>query len=283
MPKRPNQHQIASQAVAAVRKLWADAGAAVDELREDYGEDLLVQPSIDGKMDAARIWVQVKGTSATSTSKALTPSVRIKAGQLRRWLATLDRVIVILWNVTQEHGWYLIPAYEVSIQHLGQFDDDRPHKLAFNKEQNFDAESVAYLLWETRIAHADESIARFRTSGDQFINNNAAWDEHERSELNALALDHALRLMQNMGMIRIHPGQGLSFTQEFREIIKRAVNKHDKRAHRFNGDYSKFAGAVALESLLIQTKIAAPSLHGLPIGVLREMHAVTLSLLDALE
>jgi len=64
MPQRPSRHRIASQAVAAVRKIWADAGAAVDEIGEDYGEDLLIRPCLGEHMDKSRLWVQVKGTVA---------------------------------------------------------------------------------------------------------------------------------------------------------------------------------------------------------------------------
>ena len=103
MPKRPSQHEIASRAVAAVRKLWADAGAAVDEIHEDYGEDLLVQPSLNGEMDAVRIWVQVKGTT-TFKSRKSNPKVRLTVGHVKRWLTTDNYVIVILWDVSNGRG-----------------------------------------------------------------------------------------------------------------------------------------------------------------------------------
>jgi hypothetical protein len=61
MPYRPIQHQISSKAVAKVCDIWSNTGAAVEEIQRDYGEDLLVQTCLNEKLDASRIWVQVKG------------------------------------------------------------------------------------------------------------------------------------------------------------------------------------------------------------------------------
>lgn len=61
MPYRPIRHQISAKAVVKVCDVWTDIGTAVEEIQRDYGEDLLVQTCLNGKMDSSRIWVQVKG------------------------------------------------------------------------------------------------------------------------------------------------------------------------------------------------------------------------------
>lgn len=97
MPNRPTQHQIADQAVSAVRRVWADVGAAVEEVRRDYGEDLLVQPQFDGRMDACRLWVQVKGTAGPSDRDSSGGNLRIRFRNdlLLRWARTADEVVII--------------------------------------------------------------------------------------------------------------------------------------------------------------------------------------------
>jgi hypothetical protein len=37
LPRRPIQHVVGAKAVAAVSSIWLDAGAAVEEVRNDYG------------------------------------------------------------------------------------------------------------------------------------------------------------------------------------------------------------------------------------------------------
>jgi hypothetical protein len=108
MPYRPIQHQIASQAVAAVSAVWVNTGAAVEEIKQDYGEDLLVQPCLDNVMDDVRIWVQVKGVRSLSdyhktTGKA---AISIRADLALRWARSANKLILILWDVKNHIGWY---------------------------------------------------------------------------------------------------------------------------------------------------------------------------------
>ncbi|MFH8563051.1 DUF4365 domain-containing protein [Streptomyces sp. NPDC017988] len=158
MPKRPVQHQIGSRAETAVRSLWLELGHSVDEIREDYGEDLLIQTCLNGRVDPCRIWVQVKGTGkdCSSDTKPL-PSLSLKADQILRWSRSADLVVVVLWDVVNHCGWYTIPQ--------GQYDHVQLHEaetgklnLHFDRARAFDRHAVDYLAWRARIDHADRSL-----------------------------------------------------------------------------------------------------------------------------
>ncbi|MGA4994719.1 DUF4365 domain-containing protein [Nonomuraea bangladeshensis] len=282
MPKRPSQHDIASRAVAAVRKIWADAGAAVDELHEDYGEDLLVQPSLNGEMDSVRIWVQVKGTAMSNPNKS-DPRARLAVGHLKRWLTTDNYVIIVLWDVRAERGWYFLPAYETSIRELHKFPDNKRLSISLDPKRKFDSKGAAYLIWHARLEHTGEAVERLRISQNSMDISAPTWPTEDiKSEQDALILEHTARIMAQLGMIERLP-EGIIFTDEFRHVIETVTAKRDKDAHRYNDNYPKFASVVALESLVIQAQNSAPMLNGFPSRVMQEMHAVTSYLLGAYE
>lgn len=112
MSRRPKAHENGDIAVAAVRQIWARAGAAVQELGKDYGEDLLVLTALAGELDHSRIWVQVKGRSRVPRmdqpdGKA---TVYVDSELVRRWAMSADPVVFVLWDLQKEVGWYTFPA-----------------------------------------------------------------------------------------------------------------------------------------------------------------------------
>ncbi|MGI5259140.1 DUF4365 domain-containing protein [Streptomyces angustmyceticus] len=158
MTRRPNQHQIASLAVSSVRREWNKHGHAVDEIKEDYGEDLLVQTCLDGRMDACRIWVQVKGTTRDCLNpRRSLPKIRVKAQQILRWARSADLVVAVLWDVTNDCGWYVMPQGYFDHVELQERAQDEI-SLIFSRELRFDESAVDKLVWLARIEHANRSL-----------------------------------------------------------------------------------------------------------------------------
>jgi hypothetical protein len=62
MVKRTREHVIGDCAEGSVSKIWQWTGAAVSKNVKDYGEDLLVLPTLDREVDSFHILIQVKGT-----------------------------------------------------------------------------------------------------------------------------------------------------------------------------------------------------------------------------
>ncbi|MGW6842272.1 DUF4365 domain-containing protein [Streptomyces sp. NPDC054958] len=145
--------------MAAVRRQWNLAGHAVDEIQEDYGEDLLVQICFEGRMDPARVWVQVKGTEK-DTAKRL-PRVSVKSDQVLRWARTADLVVAVLWDVTRDRGWFTLPQDQ--FDHVDLAAGGRSFiSLEFASEVTFDQTAVEKLAWAARIEHANRSVVYAR-------------------------------------------------------------------------------------------------------------------------
>jgi hypothetical protein len=152
MPKRPVQHVVASQAIAAVRQVWALHGSSVQEISEDYGEDLLIQTRLREQMDSSRIWVQVKGKSKKISERGQLPSVRVNGLQVLRWARTADLVVVVLWSTESNTGWYCLPRYLFDHDFLATSGDGKVD-VTFSREDVFDLAAAEELAWTARMEH----------------------------------------------------------------------------------------------------------------------------------
>ncbi|MGW8698305.1 DUF4365 domain-containing protein [Streptomyces eurythermus] len=190
MPNRTQAHEIGSKAESAVQSLWVNGGHTVETIREDYGEDLLVQVCHRGRVRPARIWVQVKGTErdCSDTSRAL-PIQYVKATTMLRWSRSADMVVVVLWDVTNHRGWYTTPHGQYDHIHLTELENGKV-PLRFNRSQEFNAESIEELSWRAHIDHVD-----------WYMRDALTWLESEEVDL----FDHeSLTYTQNIAASLLH-------------------------------------------------------------------------------
>jgi hypothetical protein len=154
VPQRTHEHVIGDQAMAAVAAVVTEAGHAAERVVNDYGEDLLIQTSHAGRMDASRLWFQVKGTDAVDRYRLKRGgfSVSVDLDHALRWSRSADLVVVVLWDVGGGCGWYAIPGNQMDPRQ-GLTLGKRSKVLQFSEEQVLDAAAIDRLVWESRINH----------------------------------------------------------------------------------------------------------------------------------
>lgn len=139
---------------ATVAKILADVGHAVETVVNDYGEDLLVQTSHAGQMDASRLWIQVKSTDDIA-------GYRIRSGDLSlsvpfdhavRWSRSLDLVVVVLCDVNLNEAWYTVPSGQLD-EWAGRNNQRRYVTLRFGEHDVLTTRVAKRLAWESRLAH----------------------------------------------------------------------------------------------------------------------------------
>jgi hypothetical protein len=153
LPRRPIQHVVGAKAVAAVSSIWLDAGAAVEEVRNDYGEDLLIQTALNGELDPSKIWIQVKGRSRVEAGadKAV---IKVPIGHALRWTYSADVVVVVLWDVEANRGWYTHPRMQADPIEL-VLSGKSSVSLHFRAEQGFDTAAAEEIARSTRMEHCN--------------------------------------------------------------------------------------------------------------------------------
>lgn len=130
--------------MTAVSDLLIRAGHAVDRVQSDYGEDLLVQTAHAGQMDATRIWFQVKGTDKITRHRTASGGLRARfpIHHVLRWVRSADAVLIALWDVSANEGWFADPY---QIDELS-YEQRKSVTLRFHPDDRLDADTVAPLV-----------------------------------------------------------------------------------------------------------------------------------------
>jgi hypothetical protein len=258
-----------------VRQEWNRLGHAVDEVKEDYGEDLLVQTCLDDLMDPSRIWVQVKGTEKDCVKKGQRlPSVQIKAEQVLRWSRSADLVVVVLWDVGNNCGWFAMPQGAFDYFELRE-NPGRKLTMRFSRDDPFDSLAVEKLAWAARIEHANRSLRAAR----------ADWDDSREMELEAETQFHARVyygiLFDFATVIKVaKPGGG--FSHEFLEVVSNLLfDRLAKVDQEQVGAVSRTERSQAIERATEEAMIGAMfamitthcSGNGAPISLVKELVA----------
>ncbi|MGW0457207.1 DUF4365 domain-containing protein [Streptomyces tendae] len=257
MTNRPRNHEIASLAVSAVTREWLRVGAAVDEIKNDYGEDLLIQTSLKGGMDESRIWVQVKGrqTVKKSAKRGTLPALRVPRGHALRWTNTADTVVVVIWDVTQDVGWYTLPQQQFDPFFLLTSQSDS-FGLYFHPEDHFDAAAAQRITWISRMRHAAHQLSQARTAERNYSDRemkDAAQAAHGR----AIAAAYGFLMKIDLFTEDVAP------PEHFDEWVRNAyVNIED--ADYFSTPETRLDGAIHL-ALLMHMDTIAPELGITPV------------------
>lgn len=222
MTRRPDQHVIGEQAAAAVRLIWNEQGASVDEICKDYGEDLLVKTCIRGRVDPRPIWVQVKGTKRNCINESQKlPSVKITLRQLIRWSRFDDMVIVVLWDVANKTGWYAIPDdMELNPTELQQ-NGKKNIYLDFSRDHQFNAETADELAWTARLHAAGKLLdsRRHELSPDE------ASIKPEKQLQDELILQ-IFDIMHDLGFVDVDDAGVAHFDNEFRKKLQHCMTRN---------------------------------------------------------
>ncbi|MFD3995452.1 DUF4365 domain-containing protein [Streptomyces sp. NPDC058583] len=261
MTNRPRSHEIAALAVSAISQEWIKSGAVVEEVRNDYGEDLLVQTSWHGQMDDCRIWVQVKGRETVKRNrKGQLPTLRVPGGHASRWTNTADTVVIAVWDISQGMGWYALPQEQMDPFSLITSQTDSVG-IYFHPDHKFDAAAARRLTWFARMRHVVRQLEQARMRQHNF-------EEMDRED--AAQAAHRAAIAASFGFlmkIGLFVDDAIPPPEFDRGVRNAYVNIED--ADYFSTPETRFDGAIHL-AILAHLDDIAPEL-GVPHMLHREL------------
>jgi hypothetical protein len=92
MPRIHSAHLKGNVAVSSLKSSLAKIGVLAEEIKNDYGEDLILQTNLENIADAFSIRIQVKYITFKKNRKKLY-SARFSVGHLRRWISHADPIL----------------------------------------------------------------------------------------------------------------------------------------------------------------------------------------------
>jgi len=102
-------HRLADRAVLEVCRVLNDCGAMAERIRNDYGEDLVVQSQLNDEAHNFRILIKVKGTLLKENSDGFY-RVMVSIEHLWRWITNSDPVILCIYDDVPANIYAIAPS-----------------------------------------------------------------------------------------------------------------------------------------------------------------------------
>ena len=262
MPSRTRTHVVSDMAVSAVMSVVHACGFAAEVVHNDYGEDLFVQTKLGAAVDPHRIWIQVKGTEDRSRLTTKTNGLHLKISEAHafRWIRSPELVVVVLWDVSTNQGWWSLPARSICEWDL-RTQQKSFVRLPFDRKSVFDQCSMERLAWFGRIEHYHSLIVRAEAA-----NAEAAVMGCARTNLLPLICFDFLRLIDVMQDEQI----SADFLQGYRDCRRKGLPNWDEQK---DGPIGK-----AILALLLLRRVDEICTGGLPASVMENCAQILLDL-----
>ncbi len=144
-------HVKASAAVSRVADVFRSAGALCEEIRNDYGEDIILQTQFNGEADRFRILGQVKFISK-GPSKDGNIRVSLGADHVRRWIGFVEPFRVFVLCGANDKLYSFDPARRIDVWDI-YTTSKRSYTFKLCNGDELNEENVSKLVWTCRTTH----------------------------------------------------------------------------------------------------------------------------------
>lgn len=162
MPRRPSAHRIGDVGVQEILTRCAKFGWACDKNYSDYGEDIIAQTSINGRMDAFRVHLQVKTVEKKISFGRKGKKFRVKRDLVKKWLWDPNYVVFVVWSIAENEGYWALPA-----KLFNSWDLDKSKKvyvsIPLEKDQKLDQYALRRIEWSARIRNYSLHLANIQS------------------------------------------------------------------------------------------------------------------------
>ncbi|MBC7905546.1 MAG: DUF4365 domain-containing protein [Rhodospirillaceae bacterium] len=188
MTKIVANHRLAHTACLAVSTVLAKAGALAESIKNDYGEDLLVQTQLHDDADSFKIWIQVKGTSLKKSADGFF-RYRFKVDHLRRWALNIEPMLVCIYNEENGVVYAFDPRDYFTVWELHS-TSDHTKSIKFTEGNVFDEGTAKHYIWESRTRHFSAMLALTENSRQYGYDNNKRRDKILRKEIVMISYEY---------------------------------------------------------------------------------------------
>jgi len=157
MPQVAPSHLTANRAIALVCGILSQAGALAETIKNDYGEDLLVQTHLKNVADNFHVLIQVKARSLKKRKDG-NYSVSFDLDHIRRWTSHIQPVLVCVADLRSSIILAFNPRERFS---LWQLATSRRKSLSviLSPENKFSKANALKYIWACRIEYYSRMLS----------------------------------------------------------------------------------------------------------------------------
>lgn len=213
MSQIPPNHRLAHRAVLAVSTILSEVDALTETIKNDYGEDLIVQTSLGDSADNFTLLIQVKGTQRIVRADGIM-SLSIDIDHLHRWASHGQPVLVCVYNEQSGLIYAFSPRYTISLWEIST-SRHKSKTIRLGPGDEFNKKTALRFIWDCRIEHYARMLA-WRESHQAYAVKMEGYARRQNlaeRELNLITL----RFLQDVGVL---VGDGVQ--DEFRRTTENA-------------------------------------------------------------
>lgn len=151
MTKMVPNHLLSQRAVLAVCTVLDRAGAMSETIKNDYGEDLLVQTQLRDSADNFHILVQVKGSRLKCKSNG-DFYLSFDVGHLQRWVSNSSPVLVCVYDEVSRKIFAFYPRQKFSLWFLSTTNRNSI-RISFGDGDVFNEDTAKSFIWKCRVEY----------------------------------------------------------------------------------------------------------------------------------
>ena len=187
MSQITEDHKLAHKAITSVSAILSQVGALSEVIKNDYGEDLLVQTSLDGIADNFTLLIQGKGTRHAMNEEGRI-RLSFKIDHLYRWASHGQPVLVCVYCDVDRKIYAFYPREVVSLWELS-VSRRKSKSITLNVDSEFSEESAIKFIWHCRIEYYARMLAWHESKMSWMIDGNGFERRRKRinRELNLIA------------------------------------------------------------------------------------------------
>ena len=213
MSQIPPSHKLANRAVLAVSSVLAEVGALAEHVKNDYGEDVIVQTSLGDSADNFTLLIQVKGTQRALNADGVL-SISFDVQHLYRWASHSQPVLVCVYSEPSKRLHAFSPRHSVSLWEMST-SRYKSKTIRLGAAHEFSADTANRFIWDCRIEHYGRMLA-WRESHLAYAagsNEFARRRNYAERELSLICF----RFLQDVGVL-----VGDDVLREFRQKVENA-------------------------------------------------------------
>jgi len=185
MVERPSSHVTGDYGVAAVSQMFIERGWTCDRVYSDYGEDLVIQTTLAGRLDPFRTLAQIKTRTKVPPRKRL---LRIPRELALRWIRNAEPVLLVLWDFARNRGWYALPHEDLS-EHDLLLSAKKTATISLPDENTVMPKRLDELAWALRLTYFGKRMLAAEQHDTQHLLLGSGESRPKRRELGTVVFE----------------------------------------------------------------------------------------------
>ena len=146
-----------ARALARVQSILADSDALSEVVKNDYGEDLIVQTHHEGRADPFQILIQVKGSGVLEFRDGQF-SYRFRTGHMLRWISQTGSILICVFDDVSKRVFAFSPKERFSLWEV-LTSKTKTLKVSLSTKNELTIDTAKTMIWKCRVEHFSTLLA----------------------------------------------------------------------------------------------------------------------------